>query len=245
MLLIYIGEDESVKGYLEYHLAMMGYKIIQYKNPLKAIDNIEELLPDVVLFCATDFPRHWKPFLQIYRQYMDRDKGVFLLSAGADFSSEEAAKAEFLKVNGIIEDSLDSDITVNQLKGILARYSKLDEKRAFARYILLDSDRIEIIFTHPDSPVMITGKVRNISENTISIIPDNQEICSDLISGRKLKNISITIGDELFSVDCKVLRNTESLVLKILKIPVNYEKVLNSYIRKRAERQLEKLVKSN
>ncbi len=243
MLLVYIGEDESAKGYLEYHLSMMGYKIIQYKNPLKAIDNIEELLPDVVLFCATDFPRHWKPFLQIYRQYIERDKGVFLLCAGPDFSQEEAAKAEFLKVNGIIEDNIEADITVNQLKLILARYNKIDEKRVLSRYILLDSDLIELIFTHPLFPVMITGKVRNISENTICMYPDNPEICSDLKAGRKINNMSITIGDDLFSADCTVLRNSESLVLQMKEIPENYTAVLNSYIRKRAERQLKKLVR--
>jgi hypothetical protein len=245
MIFLYIGEDDTARSYLDYHLAMLGYKIIQYKNPLKAIDNVEELLPDVVLFSATDFPRHWKPFLQIYRQFLDREKGVFLLSAGPDFSSEEAAKAEFLHVNGITDNTFSEDVTISQLKQILSRYSKIDEKRAFSRYIPFDCDVIELVFTHPKSFVMITGKVKNISEDVLSLRPDNPLICTDLVKDVKIPSASITIGEDLFTAECIVLRNKDNLALKITKIADHFKEVLFSYIQDRAERQLHKLVKKS
>lgn len=246
MLLLYIGEDDVTKGYLDYHLTMLGYKVVQYKNPLKAMDNIEELLPDVVIFSSTDFPRHWKTFLQVYRQFMDREAGVFLLAVEHDFSSEEAAKAEFLQVNGILDNTFQEDITINQLKEILSRYSQIDEKRAFSRYIPdPKTDAVDFLFTHPDSHILVTGNVKDISKDTVSLKPDKGSQVIDLIQGMKLEKCSLTIGDELFTADCEILRNKEYISLKINSIAAHYEQVLYAYIDKRAERHLQKLVHNN
>ena len=245
MVLMYIGEDESVKFFFDYHLSLLGFKIIQYKNPLKAIDNIEEVLPDVVIFSAIDFPRHWKTFLQVYRQYLDRDKGLFLLSVGDTFSSEEAAKAEHLNVSGILNNSLLNKDDIEQLMGILVRYNKIDEKRTFNRYTPGEGDEIDFVFTHPWNMALIAGEVKNISLDTISIKTDNPLQISDLRPGMALKECSMTIGEDFFVADCEILRNKNQLTLKFINIDDKYPSTLIDYVDKRAERQLKLIVHNN
>ena len=111
------------------HFNRLGYDIIVYDNPLKAMDNLSEVAPDAVLFNAEDFPRHWKPFLQVLRQLFDRESSVFIILKGGLFDSEEAVKAGSLSVNGVISEDFTSEEEIIQLENILSRYLVHDDSR--------------------------------------------------------------------------------------------------------------------
>jgi len=53
-----VAEERFLKNRFNSFFRTRGYQGLQYSNPLKAMDNLEELSPDVLLCSATDFPRH-------------------------------------------------------------------------------------------------------------------------------------------------------------------------------------------
>ena len=103
MLIVHKDETSQI---LEQNLHPMGFEFIIYRNPLKAMDNIEEVKPDIVIFSAADFPRHWKPFLNLLRKDRKKDECVMVLLVGDFFPFEEAAKAVYLQANGVIGEDL-------------------------------------------------------------------------------------------------------------------------------------------
>lgn len=75
-------EKDSIKHKVVEHLAPQGFVFIHYTNPLKAMDNIDEVAPEIVLFSAADYPRHWKPFLQLFRQGSDAEENPLSFFGG-------------------------------------------------------------------------------------------------------------------------------------------------------------------
>src|SRR6056297_3862262 len=107
MKTILVIEDQETKERISRHLMPLGFDFIHYLNPVKALDNIDEIEPDLVIFSAEDFPRHWKPFIRLLRAKHSKEEAVFILLTGENFSSEEASKATILDVNGMISAQLD------------------------------------------------------------------------------------------------------------------------------------------
>lgn len=87
-----------------------------YRLPLKALDNIAEILPDTLIINAMDFPRHWKiVFHYLNCLYADFKIKKFLL-IGANFSASDFKKAELLKVDGFLRfDEKDSVSALEKL----------------------------------------------------------------------------------------------------------------------------------
>ena len=63
MKILLVSERDELRDHIRRNFMPRGAEIIQYYNPIKAMDNLDEVDPEVVLFSAQDFPRHWKPFL--------------------------------------------------------------------------------------------------------------------------------------------------------------------------------------
>ena len=66
---------EVIDGYKSF-LEENGIDVIVYRWLLKALDNLEEIKPHIVMISVTDFPRHWKTLTQ----YAKAATAVFLLS---------------------------------------------------------------------------------------------------------------------------------------------------------------------
>ena len=71
MKLLVVAQREDLKNLIAYHLKPLGFEIVYYSDPVKLIDNVDELDPDMILFNAVDFPRHWIifawPSIQLFR----------------------------------------------------------------------------------------------------------------------------------------------------------------------------------
>lgn len=72
--------------------------VVQYQHPLKALDNLAELAPDVVLWSHDDFPRHWKTFAAALVNE-ERLIRLFLVSEH-ELPAEEIKKRNALHIEG-------------------------------------------------------------------------------------------------------------------------------------------------
>ena len=94
-----VSKNDVYKKFLVSHFKPLGFEIIHFHKPMDALKNLDNLEPEMIIYHAGDFPRHWKPFLKILRETKTKEQAVFTLIKGSDFPFEEAAKAIGEKLN--------------------------------------------------------------------------------------------------------------------------------------------------
>jgi hypothetical protein len=117
---------ESFEGIAEDSRLSVPAEIIHYSQALKAMDNIEEINPGAIIINACDFPRHWKTIVQFVRQDRSRKNCPVIVLHGDTFTGEDAGKAYFIGVNGVVPDSLPPGEKISRIQGILNRYLGAD-----------------------------------------------------------------------------------------------------------------------
>ncbi len=245
MKILLIAEKESTRESLSTHLTPRGFDLIHYRNPIKAMDNIDEISPEVVFFSAEDFPRHWKPFLKLLRSSFTKETTTFVLLKGEVFPFEEAAKAKHLDVTGIIKENLEDRREYSRLEELLSRYTSLNEVRSEGRYIPQTHDEVALIFTHPETHSLITGTVFDLSTTGAAFEPDNIEATKDLAVGTIIKRCSLQIEDNYFSFSAKVIRNEIRMAFQFLDIGETVSNAISDFIERKPERELHSVLSSS
>ncbi|MDC7227135.1 MAG: PilZ domain-containing protein [Spirochaetales bacterium] len=216
MKLLLVTENEETQSKISSHFERLGYDIITYDNPLKAMDNLAEIAPNAVLFNAEDFPRHWKPFLQVLRQLFSRDDSVFVILKGSSFNDEEAVKAGSLSVSGVISEDFESSEEIVQLENIFSRYLVHNDSRGPRRFTTGLYQNVEFLFNHPENFTLITGTVSDVSFDGIRITPDHPHHTTDIKEGTNIHSCSIRFGDYVCSVGVRVVRNNKSISFRFV-----------------------------
>ena len=235
-------EQDTTKDQILRHLAPRGFDFIHYRNPIKAIDNIEEIKPDLVIFSAVDFPRHWKPFIIVQRSFFTKNESVFILLKGDHFPAEESTKASTLEVNGIVSDNLEDPDVLGQLEDIFSRNNVIDDKRISRRYLSTVTRDLEFIFTHPLSTSLITGEITDISLGGISFLPEAPHITQDIREGTLLTNCTLRLKETFNTISVTVIRNNNFLSLGFHNLDQDLKDELMEYFHEIPERELGKLL---
>ena len=90
--LIVLDDKEKLSSISE-KLTNAGFDTICYQWLMKALDNLEEISPHLVIISAEDYPRHWKVFVQhIKAHFKDDNTKVFLLTSS--LTEEEQKKSK-------------------------------------------------------------------------------------------------------------------------------------------------------
>lgn len=242
MKTLLVIEQDNLKDQVIEHLAPRGFDFIHYRNPIKALDNIEEIKPDLVIFSAVDFPRHWKPFITLLRSLLSKENSIFILLKGDNFPSEESTKASALEVNGIISDDFNNPAVLGQLEDIFSRYNVIDDKRISRRYLSSVTRDIEFIFTHPLTPSLINGEITDISIGGISFKPDLPQDTQDIMEGTILKNCTLSLKDSFNTISVTVIRNNNILSLGFVDLEEDLKDELMEYFHEIPERELDKIL---
>ncbi|NBF41561.1 MAG: PilZ domain-containing protein [Spirochaetes bacterium] len=239
MKLLLITESDELQDRIAREFRPHQVEIIQYWSPLKGMDNLDEVAPDVVIFSAVDFPRHWKTFLMFLRNSYARDRIIFVLLVSESFDANEASKAQHLGVNAVIDASLQSRQDLNRLRDIITRYKRLDESRSDYRHTPDELDDIDFLFSHPRHLRLIPGTVEDISTTGIRFSPHRPQVVQDLDSGSLLTSCSLRVGGDLLTINCTVVRNTESLALTFEEMDEAARQRIAEYLENHTERAIE------
>ena len=119
MKALLVVDDEKAINNLSEVLKSAGYDTIVYKWLLKALDNIEEIAPHLIVISTADYPRHWKTLAQYASSGFGDYTAQVILYSDENFSEEEQRKAETLRVRGTF-GSIDVD-GLDRLREILSR----------------------------------------------------------------------------------------------------------------------------
>lgn len=242
MKTLLVIENDNLKELVIEHLAPRGFDFIHYRNPIKAIDNIEEIEPDLVIFSAADYPRHWKPFITVLRSFLSKENSVFILLKGENFPTEESTKASALGVNGIISDEFSNPAVLSQIEDIFSRYNIIDDKRISRRYLRCVTNDIEFIFTHPLTLSLIDGEITDISTGGLSFKPDNPRITQDIREGSVLMNCTLRLKESFNTISVTVIRNNNILSLGFNDLKEDLKEEMMEYFHEIPERELEKIL---
>jgi len=101
MKALLVLEDEDKIKLLKESLTTKGYDTICYNWILKALDNIEEISPHIVIINAEEYPRHWKTFVQYVNTYLPKnDIDIYLLAN--NLSENEQNKIKILGIKDVL-----------------------------------------------------------------------------------------------------------------------------------------------
>lgn len=90
------------------------WKVLQYRHPLKALDNLAEIEPDIILWSQDDFPRHWGAFIGAMGN--QEKKARFYLVSEHEFSEETIKKVQTLALEGYSHEGFFSDDVAHFIK---------------------------------------------------------------------------------------------------------------------------------
>jgi hypothetical protein len=237
MKALVVARREDLKERASYHLKPLGIEVLFHSDPVKVIDTIVDLDPDLVLYNGVDFPRHWKPTLKLLRDRRSKEQSVFILLADTP-PFEEAAKACHLGVNGLIDAGLDEKQQMLKLEELLRRYQSVKDQRRFHRLVPAPEDRIALIFSHPRTLGIVTGRLLEVSIQGGSFEPDNPSMTADLRRGQELPLCTLRVGEDIIHLQARVTRNNASIGLQFRSFQTGGHQTLFQYIQARPQREL-------
>ncbi len=245
MKALLLVDNDRIAEIARFYLRPLGFEVVRYRSPLKALDNLEEIEPEAIVISARDFPRHWKIITQVIRATKPKDKCIIVLLKGELFPFEEAAKAVHLGVNGVVRDNLDDRHEQSQFQRLLKRYVIVDESRAAERVAPSAWDRLDFMFAHPQNYTPISGRLETISVSGLSFIPDTASLVADLSVGAEIEDCSLRAGDRILSFSCKVIRADRVLGLAYTVLEEEDKRYLEAYIASCPEREMRAILKKD
>jgi DNA-binding response OmpR family regulator len=233
MKMMLVSDTPVLKPFLEKNFTFQQADVIHYDNPIKAMDNLEEIQPEIVLFAATDFPRHWKPFVMYLRNTFNRHETVFVLLINDGFSEEEAEKAEHLQVNAVLDEDLTSSQTLERVRAIITRYHQNIDIRRNIRYLPGRNDGISCVFTNPYTFRFVYPSVVDISAGGLRLRPERDDVLKEIDPHTILAMVSLQLGETILSVRLRIIRVTETIACEFMDLSVDTEKLITDFIRER------------
>ena len=212
MKAIIICDDEEVIGKVDAALASLSYDTIIYRWLLKALDNIEEIRPDIVVVSASDYPRHWKTLTQFIKSGIAGKIPDVVLYVPKSFTEAEKKKAQKLGVKGMFDSCDESGIAlfrsivasptggfasfpdkVETDKADNAEAAEMTAIGAFSTEELKDKGGTAV-FTHPKTGVFVTGTIRNLPDGNAEFTADIPSLARGISSGDAIEELSLRTG---------------------------------------------------
>jgi hypothetical protein len=228
-LLVILGSDD-ILSLIAQNIEPLGFDLIRYQHVLKAMDNLEEIAPSTIIISARDFPRHWKTLVQFVRYNHPKMECPVILLKGPNFSLEDASKAFFLGVSGIVSEDLTRPSEVDQLQRLLSRYIQLAEKRSANRFHIEDTTQVGVCAVNPVRRSLITGPVKTISTSGISLQPDAALSLDGLEENMELSECSLRIGEDFITPICRVVRTKPDMSMEFIFLPDVDRILLDNYL---------------
>lgn len=233
MKALVISDTQEIVDSLQSYLKENNFDIIIYRWLLKALDNIEEIHPDIIFVSACEYPRHWKTLASFVKSGIGGNNIKLFLYDPVPLSEEEVKKAHELGVQALINNL--SDLELRKIgsniinKGLNDnsittndKNNKEDKDDEVSFASNEDSNKYvdyELILTHP-----LTGKFVFVSA-IYNSDKDNYECklnLEDLAANQTIKYVSVLdkVDNEIKSFSANIIQNSpenQKLILKASK----------------------------
>ena len=196
MKALIISEEQNVYSTLNDILIKADYDTIIYKWLLKALDNIEEIRPDLIVVSSSEYPRHWKTLVQFVKSGIGGDDIDIYLYEPNPISAEDEEKAKILGVTGCFNNFEDFEALIKPQVTIKEEASIPNSGH--------------FMFTHPISKKFISGKFFDYNGKTLSCTFYNAADIDTIKDGMEVSSFSF--------FDSKKTRTAQVLLKSIMKV---------------------------
>ena len=242
MKALIISEANDITNEFTEYYKTQNYDVIKYRWLMKAMDNIEEIDPDLIFINATEYPRHWKTLCQYVKGINKNPKIVLFTSL--PLSNEDREKAECLQIDSIVNSSEDleevctltdicqdsednpeanENIVIAPIKKEQSETVEIQEEEKIEETIeqpTLPETKTEtkvckFLFSNPENFVLITGKVESFNDSKLIFLPDNPEDTANIAVDTIIKKCTLKVDDKINTVDVKIVKNDSQMELLI------------------------------
>lgn len=124
MKALVISDRQEIINFVTPLLKAKGFDIIHYKWIIKAIDNIEEIQPDIIVLSANEYPRHWKTLAGFVQSGIGGNSVKMYLYDTEKISKEDEAKAQGLGIINFTKDFYENkfinvEVAYNEPDGLI------------------------------------------------------------------------------------------------------------------------------
>ncbi len=207
MKALLIAEDDEVILNISTALRNSGYDVIVYRWLLKALDNVEEIAPDVVIISTAEYPRHWKTFAQFAASGIGGSVPRIILHNGRPLSEEDKQKARTLNVAGTFSGCDEDGLT--ELKDILKSAGLKTE-------ISIEKSAYQLVFSNPSDDTFVTGSVVSYTGNEVKFKADFKYHVENLKKGMIIKYATFKNRNEIQTLKLEVVHAADDLVFAII-----------------------------
>jgi CheY-like chemotaxis protein len=209
-------------------LKPLAVETIIYRHIQKAMDNVEEVDPDVIIIDAGAFPRHWKSFVQFIRETGQRKHCPVVLIKGKNFSQADKNKAVFLGVDAVVSDSFTGKEEIVTIQSIINASIPDGQHK-----LKIENDAVEsrfgLLVTHPITGVLLSGTVQAVSEEGIIFYPDRPALAETIPLHAELYACSFRAGDTILSPVLRLVKRDTNLYFVFVSFPGNEQVIFNNY----------------
>lgn len=187
MKALVISDRAEIIEFVTPLLKNKGFDLIHYRWIIKALDNIEEIQPDVIVLSAGEYPRHWKTLAGFVQSGIGGNDVKVYLYETTPLSEEDEKKAEGL---GVLQftDYFGQDAEINE--------------RLYTS--------VQIAYNEPYGAMHFCSGKYYEAERTI-------EIEDKITNGSYLKYVSMFYGDNVNSFSAVVENETDGITsLKVM-----------------------------
>lgn len=196
-LILASDAEKSVQNCTDFLLSI-GSEIIAYKWPLKAIDNIDEIKPHLILIDVDSFPRLWKTVTQFVNADKNFDNCFIVLVSKDSLSEEENKKAKALNIDLVLNKNMNEP----EKKRL---HTLLSNEGLISKHITQN-----LIFKHPQTYNIITGQIACMFSSVIIFHPDNPLLTENIKIGTIIKSCTLTVGQAVIEPLLKVVKNVKT-----------------------------------
>ncbi len=188
MKALLIVDDQNVIDEISDYLKQKNYEVIIYHWLLKAMDNIEEIAPDLIIINAVEYPRHWKALSQYCLSGILKIIPSIYIIPGKILSEIELNKTKILGVKIYNKDEINKEE---------------------------DLDSYQFVFTNKNIKRIVTGKVLSYSNNILTLEPDFNNLLKGLGSGSIINNATLKIKQSYYDINVEIITIDKELQFKI------------------------------
>ena len=207
MKALVISDRAEIIDFVTPILKDKGFDLIHYRWIIKALDNIEEIQPDVIVLSAGEYPRHWKTLAGFVQSGIGGNDVKIYLYEETPLSDEDQKKYIELGITGCFNQITDEKLSffAPAAKSATIIPQIESELPSIGSFLLCETDKGR----------MLSGKVNKLEEKTL--------VCTlDFPSKFESSSISVLttfINNQIDDYDGAVIRQFDSsknqLVLEI------------------------------
>lgn len=197
MKALIVSESPHETVLLETEVRQAGFETVTYRWVLKAIDNYDEINPDLVVINAIDFPRHWKILAQFIIGFCTETPLIVLL-VPESFENQDLCRLHIsCCINGFYP---------SELQKLSETITNHDMQASPA-----SPEMVKLLFTHPRTGTICTGVAEQQTPKILRFHPDR--ILTDIIKGDLIDDAAIKTKNGIKSVRLEVTGTDTSLLL--------------------------------